>query len=74
VGRRRHWSRRCWQSEFKNPHYLSRVVCAGGHSKAAWQTLSARMCFVSTMLPVLVSCAEDRVPDVEFNVGEGGVG
>lgn len=58
----------------KNPHYLYRMTVLVAISSLA--NYVSQEVFVGTMLPVLVQCAKDRVPNVKFNVakvgGEGG--
>jgi serine/threonine-protein phosphatase 2A regulatory subunit A len=52
----------------KNPHYLYRMTVLVAISSLA--NFVSPDVFVSTMLPVLVSCAKDRVPNVKFNVAK----
>ncbi len=52
----------------KNPHYLYRMtVLLAIASLASYVSPDV---FVGTMLPVLVGCAKDRVPNVKFNVAK----
>lgn len=52
----------------KNPHYLYRMTVLVAISSLA--NYVSQEVFVSTMLPVLVQCAKDRVPNVKFNVAK----
>jgi serine/threonine-protein phosphatase 2A regulatory subunit A len=52
----------------KNPHYLYRMTVLVAISSLA--NYVSQEVFVSSMLPVLVSCAKDRVPNVKFNVAK----
>jgi serine/threonine-protein phosphatase 2A regulatory subunit A len=51
-----------------NPHYLYRMTVLVAISSLA--SYVSQDVFVSTMLPVLVGCAKDRVPNVKFNVAK----
>jgi len=52
----------------KNPHYLYRMTVLVAISSLA--NYVSQEVFVGTMLPVLVQCAKDRVPNVKFNVAK----
>lgn len=54
----------------KNPHYLYRMTVLVAISSLA--NYVSQEVFVGTMLPVLVTCAKDRVPNVKFNVAKVG--
>lgn len=56
----------------KNPHYLYRMTVLVAISSLA--NYVSQEVFVGTMLPVLVQCAKDRVPNVKFNVAKVGFG
>lgn len=52
----------------KNPHYLYRMTVLVAISSLA--SYVNQDVFVNTMLPVLVGCGKDRVPNVKFNVAK----
>lgn len=52
----------------KNPHYLYRMTVLLAIASLA--SFVSQDVFVGTMLPVLVGCAKDRVPNVKFNVAK----
>lgn len=52
----------------KNPHYLYRMTVLVAISSLA--NYVSQEVFVGTMLPVLITCAKDRVPNVKFNVAK----
>ena len=54
----------------KNPHYLYRMTVLVAISSLA--NYVSQEVFVGTMLPVLIQCAKDRVPNVKFNVAKVG--
>jgi hypothetical protein len=52
----------------KNPHYLYRMTVLVAISSLA--NFVSQEVFTGTMLPVLIQCAKDRVPNVKFNVAK----
>jgi hypothetical protein len=55
----------------KNPHYLYRMTVLVAISSLA--NYVSQEVFTGTMLPVLIQCAKDRVPNVKFNVAKVGL-